>query len=171
MGVVLEAFREGALWWADERLLAVADLHLEKGSSFARRGQMLPPYDTGETLARLATLIDRLQPKTVVALGDSFHDDDGAAPPVAAAIARRSAALQAGRDWVWIAGNHDPHLPDGLAGLRLDELVRRPAHLPPRAGRRARPMARSPAISIPPPASSAAASRCAAAASPAMATG
>ena len=51
MGVVLEAFREGALWWADERLLAVADLHLEKGSSFARRGQMLPPYDTGETLA------------------------------------------------------------------------------------------------------------------------
>ena len=60
MGVVLEAFREGALWWADERLLAVADLHLEKGSSFARRGQMLPPYDTGETLARLAALVDRL---------------------------------------------------------------------------------------------------------------
>ena len=60
MGVVLEAFREGALWWADERLLVVADLHLEKGSSFARRGQMLPPYDTGETLARLSALVARL---------------------------------------------------------------------------------------------------------------
>jgi len=78
-GVVLEAFPEGALWWADERLLAVADLHFEKGSSFARRGQMLPPYDTAETLARLARLIARLAPAMVVALGDSFHDDGGAA--------------------------------------------------------------------------------------------
>ena len=122
MGVVFEAFREGVLWWADERLLCVADLHLEKGSSFARRGQMLPPYDTGETLARLATLIDLLQPQTVVALGDSFHDDDGAhhlQPRNRAALA----ALQAGRDWIWIAGNHDPHLPDGIGGHRLDELT------------------------------------------------
>lgn len=121
MGVVLEAFREGALWWADERLLAVADLHLEKGSSFARRGQMLPPYDTGETLARLGLLVDALQPRTVIALGDSFHDDDGAhrlTPSDRAALA----ALQAGRDWVWIAGNHDPNLPAGLEGMRLDTL-------------------------------------------------
>ncbi len=122
MGVVLEAFREGALWWADEGLLAVADLHFEKGSSFARRGQMLPPYDTGETLARLATLVDRLQPKTVVALGDSFHDDDGA-HRLSHHDRATLAGLQAGRDWIWIAGNHDPHLPEGLAGQRLDELV------------------------------------------------
>ncbi len=119
MGVVLEAFREGALWWADERLLAVADLHLEKGSSFARRGQMLPPYDTGETLARLATLIDALQPRTVVALGDSFHDDDGA-DRLTPHDRTTLAALQSGRDWIWIAGNHDPNLPDGLSGMRLD---------------------------------------------------
>ncbi len=113
-GVVLEALPAGALWWADERLLAVADLHLEKGSSFARRGQMLPPYDTTETLARLARLVARFAPRTVVALGDSFHDDDGAArllPPDRA----RLAALQAGREWVWIAGNHDPARP-ALAG-------------------------------------------------------
>lgn len=122
IGVVFEAFREGALWWADERLLCVADLHLEKGSSFARRGQMLPPYDTGETLARLAALIGLLQPKTVVALGDSFHDDDGAhrlLPQDRASLGR----LQSGRDWIWIAGNHDPNLPGGLAGMRLDELA------------------------------------------------
>ncbi len=121
MGVVLEAFREGVLWWADERLLCVADLHLEKGSSFARRGQMLPPYDTGETLARLAVLVDILQPKTVVALGDSFHDDDGAHRLSAADRASLS-RLQSCRDWVWIAGNHDACLPEGLAGQRLDEL-------------------------------------------------
>ena len=43
----------GALWLEAERTLVVADLHLEKGSSYAARGQMLPPYDTRETLRRL----------------------------------------------------------------------------------------------------------------------
>ncbi len=122
MGVVLEAFPAGGLWWADERLLVVADLHLEKGSSFARRGQMLPPYDTRETLARLTSLVEMLQPRTVVALGDSFHDDDGAArmsPRDRAALA----AIQTGRDWVWIAGNHDPDLPAALDGMRADALA------------------------------------------------
>ena len=120
-GVILEAFAEGALWWGDERMLVVADLHFEKGSSFARRGQLLPPYDTAETLLRLSRLIGRLDPKIVVALGDSFHDNDGPArlsPCDRAAIA----ALQSGRDWVWIAGNHDPAA-TGLAGAHLDVLA------------------------------------------------
>jgi DNA ligase-associated metallophosphoesterase len=121
MGVVLEAFRAGALWWVDERLLVVADLHLEKGSSFARRGQLLPPYDTGETLARLSALVGLLQPKTVIALGDSFHDDDGA-HRLSARDGSTLAALQSGRDWIWIAGNHDANLPDGLDGMRVDAL-------------------------------------------------
>ena len=121
LGVVLEAFREGGLWWADERLLAVADLHLEKGSSFARRGQMLPPYDTGETLARLAALVEALRPKTVVALGNSFHDDDGA-HRLSHADRSALAALQSGRDWIWIAGNHDSALPATLDGQHLDAL-------------------------------------------------
>src|SRR3954447_3472510 len=76
-GAALAADCAGALYWPEEGLLAVADLHLEKGSSFARRGQLLPPYDTGETLARLALLIARYVPRTVVALGDNFHDGAG----------------------------------------------------------------------------------------------
>jgi DNA ligase-associated metallophosphoesterase len=122
MGVVLEATCEGALWWADEGMLVVADLHLEKGSSFARRGQLLPPYDTRETLARLARLVDRFQPRTVLALGDSFHDGEGAAR-LHAEDRARLAALQAGRDWVWVAGNHDPAAPAGLGGLAVDMLA------------------------------------------------
>lgn len=119
-GLVAEAQPEGALWWADEGLLVVADLHLEKGSSFARRGMMLPPYDTAETLARLSRLVSRLAPRTIVALGDSFHDDGGPqrlAPRDRATLS----ALQSGRDWIWIAGNHDPR-PHGLGGLCLAEL-------------------------------------------------
>lgn len=122
MGVMIEALAEGALWWADERLLIVADLHFEKGSAFARRGQLLPPYDTRETLARLAELIDRFDPATVIALGDSFHDTDG---PTRMAPSDRSAlaCLQAGRMWIWIAGNHDPMAPAALAGDHADELA------------------------------------------------
>jgi DNA ligase-associated metallophosphoesterase len=116
------ALAEGALWLAAERVLVVADLHFEKGSSFARRGQLLPPYDTAATLAALTALIFRFDPACVVALGDSFHDNDGVArmaPYDRAALA----ALQRGRDWVWIAGNHDDELPIGLAGDHATELA------------------------------------------------
>ena len=122
MGVTIEAFVEGALWWADERLLAVADLHLEKGSAFARRGQLLPPYDTRETLGRLSRLVARLDPRMIVALGDSFHDIDGAAR-MAQSDRTTLAQLQRGRTWIWIAGNHDPTAPDLLAGDHADSLA------------------------------------------------
>lgn len=122
MGVMIEAVADGALWWADERLLVVADLHLEKGSAYAARGQLLPPYDTRETLARLRVLIDRFTPGSVVALGDSFHDIDG---PSRMGSADRGALaeLQRGRNWIWIAGNHDPAAPQTLAGDHADSLA------------------------------------------------
>jgi DNA ligase-associated metallophosphoesterase len=114
-GVALAADCAGALYWPEEGLLAVADLHLEKGSSFASRGVLLPPYDTAATLVRLGALIARYAPRTVIALGDSFHDPGGPAR-VAAADRTQLASLQRGRDWIWIAGNHDPEPVDGLGG-------------------------------------------------------
>lgn len=122
MGVVLEAFPEGALWWADLRLLVVADLHLEKGSSFARRGQLVPPYDTVETLTRIARLISRLNPQAVIALGDSFHDTE-AALRLSASDRSFLTGLQNGREWFWISGNHDPERPADLGGSAADELA------------------------------------------------
>ena len=122
----------GALYWPEHGLLAVSDLHLEKGSSFARRGMLLPPYDTAATLARLAKLIAHYAPRMVVALGDSFHDGGG--PARLAQEDRDSiATLQRGRDWVWITGNHDPEPADGIGGvfkhtLTIDALTFR--HLP-----------------------------------------
>jgi DNA ligase-associated metallophosphoesterase len=105
----------GALYWPDEALLVVADLHLEKGSAFATRGVLLPPYDTATTLARLAGVIERYAPRLVIALGDSFHDGGG---PVRMGGNDRAtlAGLQRGRDWIWIAGNHDPHPAGGVGG-------------------------------------------------------
>jgi uncharacterized protein len=114
-GAALVLDPAGALYWPEERALVVADLHLEKGSSFAARGVLLPPYDTAATLARLARLIARYAPRLVVALGDSFHD--GAGPARVAADDRRAlTALQEGRDWLWITGNHDPRPADGIGG-------------------------------------------------------
>jgi uncharacterized protein len=106
-GAALTADPSGALWWAEKRLLAVADLHFEKGSSFAvKTGQMLPPYDTHATLARLGEVAERLAPKTIVCLGDNFHD--GAGPSRLDASAKRAIqALMRGRRFVWIEGNHD----------------------------------------------------------------
>jgi DNA ligase-associated metallophosphoesterase len=116
--VELAADAAGALYWPEHELLAVADLHLEKGSSFARRGVLLPPYDTAATLVRLAMLIARYAPRVVVALGDSFHDGGG---PARLADTDRATlkGLQRGRDWIWITGNHDPEPAEGIGGRFL----------------------------------------------------
>jgi DNA ligase-associated metallophosphoesterase len=112
----------GALYWAAERILIVADLHLEKGSSFARRGVLLPPYDTAATLASLAKVIARHDPRLVIALGDSFHDGEGA-QRLAATDRRTLLALQNGRDWIWISGNHDPDPAAGIGGVFCDHVA------------------------------------------------
>jgi hypothetical protein len=114
-GVPLVADIAGALYWPEEGLLVVSDLHLEKGSAFAVRGVLMPPYDTATTLERLAGLLARYAARIVVALGDNFHDGGG---PARLALSDRAHLfeLQRGRDWVWIAGNHDPDPREGIGG-------------------------------------------------------
>jgi uncharacterized protein len=112
----------GALFWQEQRLLVVSDLHLEKGSSYARRGVLLPPYDTVATLSRLAAVIARHDPRMVIALGDSFHDRD-AHRRLSPSDRDALIALQARRDWIWISGNHDPALPSDLGGTVANEVA------------------------------------------------
>jgi DNA ligase-associated metallophosphoesterase len=112
----------GVLSFPDLGLLGVSDLHLEKGSSIARRGALIPPYDTAATLARLAEVIALYQPRIVVSLGDSFHDGWGA-ERLPGPFRETLEALIAGRDWFWIAGNHDPDAPADLPGDTVRELA------------------------------------------------
>ncbi len=114
-GLPLIADSSGALYWHAERALLVADLHLEKGSAQAERGNLLPPYDTRETLSRLAEAIDRYHPVIVIALGDSFHDAR-AAERIGADDLEMLSALQRTREWIWIAGNHDPEIAERAGG-------------------------------------------------------
>jgi uncharacterized protein len=124
-GASLRADPSGALLWPERNWLIVADLHLEKGSGFARFGTLLPPYDTGETLNRLEAVCRLHRPATVICLGDSFHDRS-AADRVSARDGDRIAALTAGHDWVWIAGNHDPAPPAGWGGRVAAEVAAGP---------------------------------------------
>lgn len=121
-GEEVQALPQGALWWPSMRLLAVADLHLEKGSAYGVRGQFLPPYDTRETLARLSALCANLKPDIVIALGDSFHDRDG--PERLPAEDRACLqGLTASCDWIWVTGNHDGDRAGICGGQSTDELA------------------------------------------------
>jgi DNA ligase-associated metallophosphoesterase len=123
-GTALQADLYGALAWPAEETLVFADLHLEKGSSFAARGrpQFVPPYDTRATLERMERLIARYAPRRVICLGDSVHDRQAAAR-IAKADAERIAAMTHSCDWIWVAGNHDPEPPDGWGGTILSEVA------------------------------------------------
>jgi DNA ligase-associated metallophosphoesterase len=110
----------GALVWPAQRLLAVADLHFEKGSAAALGGSLLPPFDTAATLDRLAVLLRRHAPRIVVALGDSFHDRHAAARLQRQDHVRLT-AMAASVDFVWVLGNHDPAPPEGLPGIAVTE--------------------------------------------------
>ncbi|WP_328805124.1 ligase-associated DNA damage response endonuclease PdeM [Stappia albiluteola] len=120
-GTLVGLHDSGAMWLPDEHTLVVADLHLEKASSFARRGVMLPPYDTGATLEKLAEAIDAFEPRRVIALGDSFHDRNGS-DRLPAAYRAMLTTLQLGREWIWVTGNHDPIAPVGLCGETVEEV-------------------------------------------------
>ncbi|GLU25554.1 ligase-associated DNA damage response endonuclease PdeM [Brucella sp. NBRC 12950] len=124
----------GALFLPDLHMLVVSDLHLEKGSSFARRGQLIPPYDTAATLDMLAAVIARYQPRTVVSLGDSFHDAK-ASDRLPSLYKIRLTSLMEQRDWFWITGNHDPDRPGDLPGECIAQLAIGPLtfrHIPSR---------------------------------------
>lgn len=121
-GKPLIADMGGALYWPGEKTLIVSDLHLEKASSFAVRGQMLPPYDTRETLERLAAAIDRYEPARVIALGDSLHEPD-AAQRISDEDLQILQILQEDRQWIWVTGNHDRTIADRLGGQVVDAMV------------------------------------------------
>jgi DNA ligase-associated metallophosphoesterase len=119
-GETLLLDRSGAAWWPRTRTLIFADLHFEKGSSYARGRQFLPPYDTRATLLRMADVAARRSPARIIALGDSFHDPF-AAERLGTDERGTLAALTASAHFIWITGNHDPHPPAWLGGAVMAE--------------------------------------------------
>ena len=110
-----------ALYWPRERALLVADLHLEKGSFFAKHGQFVPPYDSRETLERVALAIRETGARRVITLGDNFHDSAGSTRLEDHACGMLEALTKA-VDWVWITGNHDPDMEARCGGTLVEEI-------------------------------------------------
>lgn len=110
-----------ALFWPRHRALIVADLHLEKASWYAAHGQPLPPYDSHDTLDRLAQLAAETGAQAIWCLGDSFHDR-AAADRIAPAVAERLIAQAALVRLIWIAGNHDGLSGGAWGGRVADEI-------------------------------------------------
>ncbi|MDE1938145.1 MAG: ligase-associated DNA damage response endonuclease PdeM [Alphaproteobacteria bacterium] len=115
--------RSGAAYWPAERTLVFADLHFEKGSAMARRGSLLPPYDTRSTIRRMEQTIARFAPTRVIALGDSFHDGEADARLDAEERAMLT-ALAARGEWIWVEGNHDPKPPAWIGGIVASQFAR-----------------------------------------------
>ena len=127
-GQVLEPTLEGALYWPEMKALLVADLHLGKGQALVARGQYLPPYDTDATLKMLSVVVHRTEPELVVCLGDNFHTKEQASQLSPKSLNALS-GLMAGRDWLWLTGNHDPELPLALGGDMAEATDLGPFHL------------------------------------------
>lgn len=127
-GMALLPDLSGALYAPDYEALLVADLHFEKGSSFAARGIHLPPLDTRATLDALEAVITTRKPRTLIALGDSFHDTR-AGERIEPADMARIRALSSRCDVIWLTGNHDGELPDGVGGQIAAELALGPVTL------------------------------------------
>ena len=133
-GVSVTLRASGALWLETHQTLVVADLHLEKGSAYAAKGQMLPPYDTRETLRRLDREVRALRPRQVILLGDTLHDGRAEAR-IAQDDANALIALAAGLDLIWVVGNHDADGPTNLPGhcvevIEIEALLLRHEPLP-----------------------------------------
>ena len=121
-GTELVARCDKTLWLPHSRTLVVSDLHLGKSERMARRGgPLLPPYETAATLDRLDAAIEATGPRMVLCLGDSF-DDLLSAEAMEERHRLHLVRMQAGRDWVWIEGNHDPG-PTDIGGRHVVEIT------------------------------------------------
>ncbi len=127
-GIELRPDLSGALYVPELSALIISDLHLEQGTSLARRGIRVPPFDTGITVGLLEEVIKRLAPQRLVFLGDSFHDDEGE-KRIEAALMQRLQKIAESHECFWICGNHDPSPPRHLAGHAAQHILLGPLTL------------------------------------------
>ena len=127
-GLELRPDLSGALHLPDMSALIISDLHLEQGTSLARRGIRVPPFDTNITISMLEDVIARFKPQRLIFLGDSFHDDEGEAR-VEPELTQRLRAISQSHECFWICGNHDPSPPRSLSGHAADHILLGPITL------------------------------------------
>jgi len=112
----------GAVFVPDLKTLLIADLHLEQGTSLARRGAHVPPFDTASSLALLSTIIERDRPERLIFLGDSFHDAEGSIR-LEDGHRKTLKVFTSAVETFWISGNHDPTPPEDVGGIHCEQIM------------------------------------------------
>jgi metallophosphoesterase superfamily enzyme len=120
-GRQLIADNSGALYWPARRALLVADLSPVSGLNGAPNGANGRGASARQTLVKLAEVMDRYEPATVIVLGDGLHVD-GTAAAMPAEDLEILRILQEDRDWIWITGYADRPAPPQLGGSTCAEL-------------------------------------------------
>jgi DNA ligase-associated metallophosphoesterase len=121
-GYDIELLPDKLLWMPELKLLCASDLHLEKGTYFSKFATLLPPYDTHDTLERLATALDLLKPEIFISLGDSFHDAKAGTRMDDKLKNQLNGLIAKAQRWIWVIGNHDPEIDPEINGERHAEL-------------------------------------------------
>ncbi|MGB3491774.1 MAG: ligase-associated DNA damage response endonuclease PdeM [Elainellaceae cyanobacterium] len=116
-GTYLHLLPEKAIYVESLACLLVSDVHLGKAETFQAFGIPIPSATNRDSLSRLQTLCDRLNPKTLVILGDLFHAKEGLTSSVVKAWVDFVNAVSA--DIHLIVGNHDRSLLSDLDQLLI----------------------------------------------------
>ncbi|MDC8829889.1 ligase-associated DNA damage response endonuclease PdeM [Alteromonas gilva] len=112
-----------ALYWPEQDCLLVGDLHFEKGSYLSQYASPVPRYDSRATLEVLKTLLATYQPKRVICLGDSFHDQGAFERLIEDDVKQLQSLIDSVSEWLWVEGNHDPDIPAAIGGKVVPHLM------------------------------------------------
>lgn len=63
----------GAIFWKENSILLISDVHFGKVSHFRKHGIAIPNDAISENFNRLDILLAEFQPQTIIFLGDLFH--------------------------------------------------------------------------------------------------
>jgi uncharacterized protein len=121
-GLHLVPHHSGALFVPEFNTTIIADLHLEQGTSLARRGLYVPPYDTAISLNVLQQVLAETKPQQVIFLGDTFHDAQADQRLEANHIEKLNALTKHFKTY-WICGNHDPEPPKNIGGTAAQTML------------------------------------------------
>ena len=127
-GLELLPHLSGALYVPAYETLIISDLHFEQGTSLARRGIHVPPFDTAVTLDVLDATLSTTHAKRLIFLGDSFHDTQGEERLNETHLSRLRIITNQ-YETLWIIGNHDPHPPQSLGGHGAETIALGPLTL------------------------------------------
>ena len=101
--------KSGSIFLENLNTLIFSDLHLGKGLSFANLGNLIPPFDLDETLLNLKNIIEKYNPKRLISLGDSFHENKSI-QKMERKYVNIINNLFHKINITWIEGNHDSNL-------------------------------------------------------------